>query len=147
MSDLLPCPFCGSSSFHGFAIKGERFINCLACGAEAKENRWNCAPRNPDIAIKAKLDAEIENTKRYAEQLTQVAEALGLASFAHFSSILVKVKSLSSATTKLDAAVDALRKIADRHVIAGSTGDYRQGQLDALAETRQVAAEALKKAQ
>jgi hypothetical protein len=41
------------------------------------------------------------------------------------------------------ALMDALEKIANRYVIAGSTGDYRQGQLDALSSCREVAESAL----
>lgn len=38
---------------------------------------------------------------------------------------------------------EALEKIKRRHCIMGSTGDYRQGQLDALEVTRTIAGLAL----
>jgi hypothetical protein len=41
------------------------------------------------------------------------------------------------------ALMEALNKIANRHVIAGSTGDYREGQLHALASCRDVSSAAL----
>lgn len=41
------------------------------------------------------------------------------------------------------ALMEALERITNRHVIAGSTGDYRQGQLDALAACRDISVAAL----
>lgn len=48
MSDLLPCPFCGSSDIdpEGWLNGlGERGPECLECGATGPTaTRWNCRP-------------------------------------------------------------------------------------------------------
>ena len=56
---------------------------------------------------------------------------------------VVRLEDARRLETDRAALMEALDKIASRHVIAGSAGDFRQGQLDALAACRDVSMTAL----
>ena len=75
MSDLKPCPFCGSAD-----IRTEPGINlnyCDKCSAEANIEHWNTRPiEDASNARIAKLEAELKITDELLKEATETIGAV-----------------------------------------------------------------------
>lgn len=65
ISELRPCPFCGSSDVHTVDMPNLRVATCSQCGSTAKEDTWN--RRTTDAQLKTlmdELDVSLPDTER-----------------------------------------------------------------------------------
>lgn len=65
ISELRPCPFCGSSDVHTVNMPNLRAATCRQCGSVAKEDTWN--RRTTDAQLKTlmdELDVSLPDTER-----------------------------------------------------------------------------------
>lgn len=65
MSELRPCPFCGSSDVYTCEMPNFRAVTCRQCCSVAQEATWN--RRSTDVQLKTlmdELDVSLPDTER-----------------------------------------------------------------------------------